>query len=51
MTTIEADRVRLRTQPPVESFESRDAWLTSGMKIGVEDGYTKLERMLADGTV
>ncbi|MGN9802881.1 SRPBCC family protein [Micromonospora sp. L32] len=44
-------RSRLRTQSLVDSFSSRDAWLKSGMEIGVEDGYTKLERMLADGAV
>ncbi|MDH6465307.1 uncharacterized protein YndB with AHSA1/START domain [Micromonospora sp. A200] len=44
-------RTRLRTQSLVDSFASRDAWLKSGMEIGVEDGYTKLERMLADGAV
>jgi uncharacterized protein YndB with AHSA1/START domain len=44
-------RTRLRTQSLVESFEARDAWLKSGMEIGVEDGYAKLERMLTDGTV
>jgi uncharacterized protein YndB with AHSA1/START domain len=44
-------RTRLRTQSLVDSFSSRDSWLKSGMEVGVEDGYTKLERMLADGTV
>jgi uncharacterized protein YndB with AHSA1/START domain len=44
-------RTRLRTQSLVESFEGRDAWLRSGMEVGVEDGYAKLERMLTDGTV
>jgi uncharacterized protein YndB with AHSA1/START domain len=43
-------RTRLRTQSLVESFESRDAWLRSGMEIGVNEGYAKLERMLIDGT-
>jgi uncharacterized protein YndB with AHSA1/START domain len=42
---------RLRTQSLVDSFEGRDAWLKSGMEIGVTDGYTKLERMLANGAV
>jgi uncharacterized protein YndB with AHSA1/START domain len=44
-------RTRLHTQSLVDSFEGRDAWLKSGMEIGVEDGYTKLERMLANGAV
>ena len=42
---------RLRTQSLVDSFESRDAWLKSGMEAGVSEGYAKLEEMLADGTV
>ena len=44
-------RTRLRTQSLVDSFESRDAWLKSGMEAGVSEGYAKLEEMLADGTV
>jgi uncharacterized protein YndB with AHSA1/START domain len=41
-------RSRLRTQSLVDSFESRDAWLASGMEVGVNEGYAKLEEMLAD---
>jgi uncharacterized protein YndB with AHSA1/START domain len=44
-------RTRLRTQSLVDSFEGRDAWLASGMEVGVNEGYAKLEEMLADGTV
>jgi len=44
-------RSRLRTQSLVDSFESRDAWLASGMEVGVNEGYAKLERMLSDGSV
>jgi uncharacterized protein YndB with AHSA1/START domain len=44
-------RSRLRTQSLVDSFESRDAWLASGMEVGVNEGYAKLEEMLADGNV
>ncbi|MGY0231380.1 SRPBCC family protein [Longispora urticae] len=44
-------RTRLRAQSLVDSFESRDAWLASGMETGVNDGYAKLEKMIADGTV
>jgi uncharacterized protein YndB with AHSA1/START domain len=44
-------RTRLRTQSLVDSFESRDAWLKSGMEAGVNEGYAKLEEMLADGAV
>lgn len=44
-------RARLRTQSLVDSFESRDAWLASGMQAGVNEGYAKLEEMLADDHV
>jgi uncharacterized protein YndB with AHSA1/START domain len=44
-------RSRLHAQSLVDSFEARDAWLKSGMETGVQDGYAKLEGMLADGTV
>jgi uncharacterized protein YndB with AHSA1/START domain len=44
-------RTLLRTQSLVDSFEDRDAWLASGMEVGVNEGYAKLEEMLADGTV
>ena len=44
-------RARLCTQSLVDSFEGRDSWLASGMETGVNQGYAKLDRMLADGTV
>ena len=44
-------RTRLRTQSLVDSFENRDAWLRSGMDTGVDQGYAKLDRMLADGAI
>jgi uncharacterized protein YndB with AHSA1/START domain len=44
-------RSRLHAQSLVDSFEGRDTWLKSGMETGVEDGYAKLDRMLADGAV
>src|SRR5690606_10197669 len=44
-------RTLLRAQSLVDSFEGRDAWLRSGMEVGVNDGYAKLERMIADGAV
>jgi uncharacterized protein YndB with AHSA1/START domain len=44
-------RTRLRTQSLVDSFESRDAWLASGMEVGVNEGHAKLEEMLANGAV
>ncbi len=44
-------RTRLHAQSLVDSFEGRDAWLSSGMETGVEDGYAKLDEMLTDGAV
>jgi uncharacterized protein YndB with AHSA1/START domain len=44
-------RSRLRTQSLVDSFEGRDGWLASGMELGVNEGYAKLEEMLTHGTV
>jgi uncharacterized protein YndB with AHSA1/START domain len=44
-------RTRLHAQSLVDSFEGRDAWLASGMDTGVNEGYAKLDRMLADGAI
>jgi hypothetical protein len=44
-------RTLLRTQSLVDSFEGRDAWLASGMESGVNEGYAKLDELLANGTV
>ena len=43
-------RTRLHAQSLCDSFEGRDAWLRSGMEVGVEQGYAKLDRLLAAGT-
>ncbi|WP_329069880.1 SRPBCC family protein [Amycolatopsis sp. NBC_01480] len=43
-------RTRLRTQSLVDSIESRDGILRSGMEVGINDGYAKLDGMLSDGT-
>jgi uncharacterized protein YndB with AHSA1/START domain len=48
---LDDGRALLRTQSLVDSFEYRNAWLASGMEVGVNEGYAKLEEMLADGTV
>jgi uncharacterized protein YndB with AHSA1/START domain len=37
---------RMHAQSLVDSFESRDAWLASGMEVGVNDGYAKLDALL-----
>ncbi len=44
-------RTRLRAQSLCDSFEARDAWLRSGMEIGVDQGYAQLDALLAAGEV
>ena len=44
-------RTRLCAQSLSDSFEARDAWLRSGMEVGVDDGYAAIDGMLADGTL
>jgi uncharacterized protein YndB with AHSA1/START domain len=44
-------RTRLRTESLCDSFEARDAWLRSGMEVGVDDGYAKLDALLGSGEV
>jgi uncharacterized protein YndB with AHSA1/START domain len=39
---------RLHAQSLVDSFEGRDAWLASGMEVGVDQGYAKLDTLLAE---
>ncbi|GAA4641481.1 SRPBCC family protein [Gordonia humi] len=41
-------RTRLHAQSLVDSMEGRDAWLASGMEVGVDQGYVKLDALLAD---
>jgi uncharacterized protein YndB with AHSA1/START domain len=48
-TDLGNGRTRLVAQSLVDSFEGRDAWLRSGMETGVNDGYAKLDALLADG--
>jgi uncharacterized protein YndB with AHSA1/START domain len=56
LETLEFDdlgdgRTRLRAQSLCDSFEGRDAWLRSGMEVGVDQGYAKLDALLAAGEV
>jgi uncharacterized protein YndB with AHSA1/START domain len=44
-------RTRLHARSLCDSFEDRDAWLRSGMEVGVNDGYAALDRLLADGAL
>ncbi len=41
-------RTRLHAQSLVDSFEGRDQWLASGMETGVEEGYAKLDGLVAE---
>ncbi|WP_165865729.1 SRPBCC family protein [Vallicoccus soli] len=42
-------RTRLTATSLVDSFESRDAFLASGMESGVRQGYERLDDVLAEG--
>lgn len=44
-------RTRLHAMSLCDSFEGRDAWLASGMEVGVDEGYAKIDGLLADGTI
>ncbi|WP_250037260.1 SRPBCC family protein [Paractinoplanes maris] len=50
-TDLGHGRTRLHAQSLVESFESRDAWLRSGMEVGINEGYTKLEELITRDAV
>ncbi len=41
-------RTRMHASSLCDSFEARDAWLQSGMETGVNEGYAKLDRLLAN---
>jgi uncharacterized protein YndB with AHSA1/START domain len=40
-------RTRLSSTTLVDSFAERDAFLTSGMEVGIREGYERLDEMLA----
>jgi uncharacterized protein YndB with AHSA1/START domain len=42
---------RLHATSLCDSFEVRDGWLSSGMEVGIHDGYTKLDGLIASGDV
>ncbi len=42
-------RTRLEATSLVDSFEGRDAFLASGMEDGVQEGYQRLDALLATG--
>lgn len=43
---LDGGRTRLRTLSVIDSFESRDGMLASGMDEGVREGYEKLDELL-----
>jgi uncharacterized protein YndB with AHSA1/START domain len=40
-------RTRLTSTSLVDSFEGRDAFVASGMEVGVREGYERLDDLLA----
>ncbi len=44
-------RTRLHVQSLFDSYEARDGMLSSGMDVGVNDGYAKLDGLIADGAL
>lgn len=44
---LEDGRCRVKAQSLVDSLETRDAILSSGMDVGVTEGYQKLDEILA----
>ena len=41
-------RTRMHAQSLVESIESRDGWLASGMEVGIDQGYAKLDALVGE---
>lgn len=44
-------RTRLHAVSLCDSFEGRDAWLSSGMEVGIDDGYDAIERLAQEGAL
>lgn len=42
---------RMHSTSLLDSFESRDGMLSSGMEVGISEGYAKLDRLLEAGEV
>lgn len=42
---------RMHATSLLDSFEARDGMLASGMEVGLNDGYAKLDELLADDAV
>ena len=43
-------RTRLTSTSLVDSFEGRDGFVASGMEVGVNEGYEKLDELIAGGS-
>lgn len=50
-TDVGDGRTRLEAASLCDSFEAREGWLRSGMEIGVNEGYAKLDGLLRDRAV
>ncbi|GAB3347386.1 SRPBCC family protein [Modestobacter lapidis] len=46
-TDLGGGRTRLTSTSLVDSFEARDAFVASGMEVGVREGYERLDALLA----
>jgi uncharacterized protein YndB with AHSA1/START domain len=44
---LDGGRCRLTAMSLCDDFEARDAWLASGMEVGVNEGYAKLDELVA----
>lgn len=44
-------RTKLHAFSLCESFEARDQWLASGMEVGVNDGYERIDQLVASGAL
>ena len=42
-------RTRLHASSLCDSFAARDGWLQSGMEVGINEGYAKLDELLVQG--
>jgi uncharacterized protein YndB with AHSA1/START domain len=47
LTDLGDGRTRLTATSLVDSFEGRDAFVASGMEVGVREGYERLDELLA----
>ena len=49
LEALDGGRCRLTATSLVDSFEGRDAFVASGMETGIQEGYQKLDELLAEG--